>query len=163
MNVIQIVGNLGADAEVRFTADGTKIISFNIATTIYRNGKEETVWYRISAFGDRFDKLVPYLLKGKAILVVGELHPRTYQDKEGNTRMSLDIRAEVIRFSPFKERRDEQQGTNAQPQAGTASGSFNYGQGQQQNSGASPALTPQQPQAGTATTDMSQQMDEPPF
>lgn len=102
MNIIQIAGHLGADPETRFTPSGLKVTNLRVATKIYRNGKEETVWYRVTIWGDRFDKMLTHMKKGSAIIVVGEMNkPEIYTDREGRPQISLEITAEFIRFSPF--------------------------------------------------------------
>lgn len=102
MNFIQIAGHLGADVETRFTPSGQKVTTLRVATNSRRNGKEETIWWRVTLWGDRFDKMLPYLKKGTAIIVVGEIQkPEIYTDKMGQPQISLDITAEFIRFSPF--------------------------------------------------------------
>lgn len=102
MNFIQLMGYLGADAETRFTPNGQKVTNFRIAVTTRKAGKEETVWYRVTLWGDRFDKLLPYLKKGSALIVGGELgKPEIYNDREGKPQISLEVTAEYIRFSPF--------------------------------------------------------------
>jgi single-strand DNA-binding protein len=104
MNLIQIAGNLGADPEVRYTPDGKKVITFRVATTSRRKGQEETIWWRVTIWEDRaaaYEKMLPYLKKGSAVLVWGELKPGIWTDKEGRPQMSLEITAEMIKFSPF--------------------------------------------------------------
>src|ERR1700722_17917162 len=111
MNVIQIAGHLGADPVTRFTATGQKITTFTIAVNGRKGGNEVTTWFRVTIWGDRFDKMLPYLKKGSAVFVVGELQkPEIWVDKEGRQQISLEIYAEIIRFSPFgKPDRQEQQ------------------------------------------------------
>lgn len=102
MNLIQIAGFLGADAEQRFTATGKKVISLRVATKVRQGGKDETIWWRVNVWGDRFDKMFPYLKKGSPVVILGELgKPETYVDKNGVTQVSLTITAEIIKFSPF--------------------------------------------------------------
>lgn len=102
MNFIQIMGRLGADPETRFTPSGQKVTNLRVATTSRKGGKEETVWYRITIWGDRFDKMLSYLKKGSSIIVVGELgKPEVYMDRDGKPQVSLEVTAEFIRFSPF--------------------------------------------------------------
>lgn len=115
MNIIQIMGNLGADPETRFTPSGQKVTNLRVATTVRKGGKEVTEWYRVTLWGDRFDKMLPYLKKGSSIIVVGELNKtEIYNDREGHPQVSLEITAEFLRFSPFgkggeKPARDQQQ------------------------------------------------------
>lgn len=111
MNFAELAGFLGADAEERFTPTGKRVISLRLAT---RGRKGETIWWRINIWDDRFDKMLPYLRKGTALIVFGEiLKPETYQDKEGKVQVALSLNAEVIRFSPFgkPEGKQEQAGT----------------------------------------------------
>lgn len=117
MNIIQIAGHLGSDVETRFTADGLKVSSFRVATNVRRGNRDETIWWRVTLWGDRFDKMLPYLKKGSAIIVVGEFsRAEIYTDREGKQQVSLDIRAEFIRFNPFprgERTGQEQQSTGA--------------------------------------------------
>lgn len=102
MNLIEIAGYLGSDAEERFTPNGKKVISFRMATRTRQGGKDETIWWKVNIWGDRFDKMVPYLRKGTAIIVLGEMNkPETYVDKEGKTQVVLTVNAEIVKFSPF--------------------------------------------------------------
>lgn len=102
MNIIQIAGHLGADPDTRFTPSGQKVTTFNVATKVWKGGKEETIWFRITVWGDRFDKMLAHMKKGSAVIVAGELAPaRMWTDKEGRTQVSLEITADIIKFSPF--------------------------------------------------------------
>ena len=114
MFIVQIAGHLGKDPEVRFTPSGQKVTSFNLATN-QRKGKEDiTVWVRVTVWGDRLDKIISYLKKGSAVIVIGRMNPpTTYTDKEGRTQISLEVVAEMIEFSPFgKSDRQEGQGNS---------------------------------------------------
>ena len=119
MNFIEIMGHLGADAEVRYTPNGQKIVTLRVATNLRKNGKDQTVWWRVTIWGERFDKILTYLKKGSSVIVMGELQkPEVYTDRNGATQISLDITAEVIRFSPFGRAAAE---TNAAPnESGTS-------------------------------------------
>ena len=102
MIIIQVAGHLGSDPEVRFTPSNQKVTSFRVATNIKRGDKEKTVWWKITVWGDRFDKRIAYLKKGSAVIVVGDMGiPEIYTDKSGNQQISFDITAEIINFSPF--------------------------------------------------------------
>lgn len=102
MIIIEIAGHLGADPETRFTPNGQKVTTLRIATNTRKSGKDETVWWRVTIWGERFDKMMPYLKKGSAVIVIGEMgKPEVYTDKEGRPQVSLDLTAEIIRFSPF--------------------------------------------------------------
>ncbi len=102
MIIVQVAGHLGSDPEVRFTPSNQKVTTFRVATNIKRGDKEKTVWWRITCWGDRFDKRLAYLRKGSAVIVIGELGiPEIYTDKSGNQQISLEITAEIVNFSPF--------------------------------------------------------------
>lgn len=119
MIIIEIAGHLGADPEVRFTPGGQKVTTLRVATNTRRGGKDETVWWRVTVWGERFDKMMPYLKKGSAIIIVGEMSkPEIYMDKEGRPQVSLELTAEIIRFNPFgKSERGNQEGAVTQQQA----------------------------------------------
>ena len=102
MNHVMVAGHLGSDPEVRFTSGGAKVTSFRIAGNVRRGGKEETIWWRITVWGDQFDKMISYLKKGSPVIVYGELgKPEIYTDKQGNPQVSLNVTAQGLSFSPF--------------------------------------------------------------
>lgn len=102
MNYIILMGRLGADPESRVTPNGKKVVNLRLAVSSRRGDKEETVWYRLTIWGDRFDKMITYLKKGSALVVTGELaKPEVYIDREGKSQVSLDVTVESLRFSPF--------------------------------------------------------------
>jgi single-strand DNA-binding protein len=110
MNIIEIAGHLGADPVTRFTATGQKVTTFNVATNSKKGGADITIWFRVTVWGDRFDKMMAYFKKGSAIIVFGELQkPEIWTDKEGRQQISLEITAEILRFSPFG-KPDKQEG-----------------------------------------------------
>lgn len=117
MNLIQLMGRLGADAETRFTPSGQKVTTLRIACNSKRGGEEETIWYRVTLWSDRWDKLLPYLTKGSAVIVHGELRkPEVYTDRNGNPAVSMDVTADSIRFNPFGGRNQDEQQQHQQHQ-----------------------------------------------
>jgi single-strand DNA-binding protein len=102
MNLIHIAGHLGADPEVRFTASGQKVTTLRVAARVRKGGQEETIWWRVTVWGEQFDKMMPYLKKGSAILIVAEMHkPEIFKDREGNPQISMNATAVHLMFSPF--------------------------------------------------------------
>ncbi len=102
MNVIQIAGRLGADPETRFTASGQKVTTMRLASNVRKAGNDDTMWWRVTIWGDRFDKMMQYFKKGSAVIVVGTMQkPDIFQGKDGDSRVSLDVTAEMVMFSPF--------------------------------------------------------------
>lgn len=102
MNLLYLAGHLGADPETRFTPGGQKVTTLRIATNSYQNGQDVTIWWRVTCWGDKFDKILPHLKKGSAVIITGEMKkPEIYTDKEGRPQVALELTAESIRFSPF--------------------------------------------------------------
>ena len=102
MIIIQVAGHIGKDPETRYTPAGLKVTTFSVATNIKRSQKEKTVWWKITCFGDRFDKKIAYLKKGSAVIVSGEMGiPDIWTDKSGTPQTNFEIVADIIQFNPF--------------------------------------------------------------
>lgn len=104
LNKATIIGNLGADPEVRTVSSGTKVAEFSVATSRQWTGRdgqqqEKTEWHKIIAWGFSADKdglagvAERFLKKGDRVYVEGQIEYRTYDDKDGNTRYVTEIRA----------------------------------------------------------------------
>lgn len=124
MNFIHIAGNLGADPEVRFTSTGKKVTTLKVATRSRRGkgGEETTIWWRVTIWGEQFDKMISFLKKGSAVMVYGDVHkPEIFTDREGKPQVSLEITAVHIEFSPFGKPGGQPAapGAEGQPQAHT--------------------------------------------
>ena len=101
VNKVILVGNLGRDAEMRFTSGGTPVATVSLATTekfTDREGqkKEDTQWHRIVIWGKTAESLHEYLTKGKQIYVEGKLQTRQWDDKDGNKRYTTEIKADRV-------------------------------------------------------------------
>ena len=101
VNKVILVGNLGRDAELRYTPGGAAVSTLNLATTEVWNDKqgqkqEKTEWHRIVLWGKQAESLQEYLVKGKQIYVEGRLQTRQWDDKEGNKRYTTEIKADRI-------------------------------------------------------------------
>lgn len=142
MIIVQIAGRLGKDAETRFTPSGQKVTTMTIATNVRKGGKEETVWWRVTIWGDRFDKLMPYFKKGTGLIVVGEMgKPEIWTDKEGRPQVSLEITAEIIRFSPFgNPEKTGQEGQQTQQQSYSQKSDYSQDIGYGDHGGASQSM-----------------------
>lgn len=118
MNTITLCGRLGRDAEEKTLDSGQRLLNLNLATSIRRAGNEETLWWRVTIWGDRFKNMEPYFKKGSALIVVGSLnYPRIYQDQNGTNQASLEVTAHNISFSPFGgSATQEIQGSQSYPQ-----------------------------------------------
>jgi single-strand DNA-binding protein len=101
VNKVILVGNLGRDAELRYTPGGAAVATLNMATTEVWNDKagqrqEKTEWHRIVLWGKTAESLNEYLTKGKQIYVEGRLQTRQWDDKDGNKRYTTEIRGDRI-------------------------------------------------------------------
>ncbi len=93
LNKITIIGNLGRDPEVRYTPDGLAVTSFSVAVTERYKGEDNTMWFRVSAFGKLGEICGNYLSKGKQVFIEGKLRTNEWDDRDGNKRFGLDILA----------------------------------------------------------------------
>src|SRR5204863_7844413 len=101
VNKVIRVGNLGRDAELRYTPGGAAVSTLNMATTEVWNDKsgqrqEKTEWHRVVLWGKTAESLSEYLTKGKQIYVEGKLQTRQWDDKDGNKRYTTEIKGDRI-------------------------------------------------------------------
>jgi single-strand DNA-binding protein len=91
--VVILCANLGNDSELRYTPNGKPVVNFDLPIDIGYGEDKKTMWVRCSMFGERAEKLQPYLLKGKGVQVVGEYQmPHIYEGKNGQgVGMSLNV------------------------------------------------------------------------
>ena len=101
VNKVILVGNLGRDAELRYTPGGAAVATLNMATTEVWNDKggqrqEKTEWHRVVLWGKTAESLNEYLTKGKQVYVEGRLQTRQWDDKDGNKRYTTEIRGDRV-------------------------------------------------------------------
>ena len=101
VNKVILVGNLGRDAELRYTPGGAAVSKFSLATTEVWNDKsgqrqERTEWHNIDLWGKQAESLSGYLVKGKQVYVEGRLQTDEYTDKEGNKRKRTRVRCDRV-------------------------------------------------------------------
>ena len=129
LNKVQIIGNLGADPETRYTGAGKAVTSIRVATTEKwkdketGEAKEATEWHRIKFFGRLAEIAGKYLKKGRMVYVEGRIRTEKYVDKEGVEKYSTDIIGDEMKMlgggdgerggGPVKQRGER-------PQRGTA-------------------------------------------
>jgi single-strand DNA-binding protein len=100
VNKVILVGNLGRDAETKFTASGAAVTRFSVATTRSwkdqqtNEWKDETTWTNVTVW--RQENLANYLTKGKQVYVEGRLQTRSYDDKDGKKVYATDVIADEI-------------------------------------------------------------------
>lgn len=97
-----IVGNLGRDPETRYLPNGDAVCNYSVAVTEKwkKDGeqKENTTWYRVSAFGKLAEICAEYLKKGSAVMVIGRMGSRQWDDKDGNKRETWELRADSMQM-----------------------------------------------------------------
>ena len=119
MNKIILIGNLTHDPDVRSTQNGVTVCSFNIAVNrrfAQQGGERQTDFFRINAWRQLGETCSRYLSKGRKVAVIGELQARTYEAKDGSTRMSLDVSADEVEFLSPKPQDDS--GSGYAPKSG---------------------------------------------
>lgn len=109
MNKMFLIGNLTADPALSTTANGKTMTRFRLAVNRRfngQNGDKVTDFFRVTTFGKVAENCSKYLAKGRKCCVVGELHPDTYADSEGITRMALDVVADEVEFLTPKDAKE---------------------------------------------------------
>ncbi len=101
VNKVILVGNLGRDAELRYTPGGAAVATLNLATTEVWNDRsnqrqEKTEWHRVILWGKQAESLQEYLTKGKQIYIEGRLQTRQWDDKDGNKRYTTEVKADRV-------------------------------------------------------------------
>ncbi len=96
LNKVQLIGNLGADPEMRFTQDGRAIAGLRIATSESWTDKqgqkqERTEWHSVSMFGKLAEIAQQYLRKGSKVFIEGQLQTEKYTDKQGIERFATKV------------------------------------------------------------------------
>jgi single-strand DNA-binding protein len=143
VNKVILVGNLGRDAETKFTPSGASVTRFSVATT--RNWKdqqsgewkEETNWTNVTVW--RQENLANYLTKGKQVYVEGRLQTRSYEDKDGKKVYATDVVADEVILLGGR------------------------GEGGVEGPGMSSSMPRSAPQGGRSRPAQSGGRDEPPF
>ncbi len=134
MNHTMIAGHLGADPEVRFTSSGQKVTTLRVAARARRGSKDETIWWRVSIWGEQYDKMIPYFKKGSPIVVMGDMNkPEIFTDRDGKPQISMSMTAFSISFSPFGRPEGSGSDSSTETSHGRASehvGHSAHGQGQ---------------------------------
>lgn len=100
LNKVMLIGNLGADPEVRSTSNGTRVATLSLATSRQWTNQagerqEKTEWHRVVLWNNRGGQLADlaekYLKKGDRLYVEGRIEYRTWEDRDGNTRYSTEV------------------------------------------------------------------------
>jgi len=103
VNKVILVGRLGSDAEVRYTANGTAVANFNLATnepfkTAEGTWEDRPEWHRVVVYDKMAERCGTYLNKGKLVYVEGKLRTRQWEDQQGTKRYTTEVVARDIQF-----------------------------------------------------------------
>ena len=98
VNKAIIIGRLGADPEVRYTASGQAVANFSLATDEGTKEKPRTEWHRIVAWGKTAEICKEYLSKGRQVYVEGRLQTRSWEDRDGGKRYTTEVVAREVVF-----------------------------------------------------------------
>jgi len=103
INRVILLGNAGKDAELRYTASGSAVASFSLATSEKYKKKggeweEKTEWHNITVWGKLAGVCSEYVKKGKELYLEGRLQTRKWQDKDGKDRYTTEIVSETVKF-----------------------------------------------------------------
>lgn len=111
VNKVILIGNLGQDPELRYTGSGTAVCNMRLATNENykdREGNlvEKTEWHNVVAWDRLAEICNEYLQKGSQVYFEGSLQTRSWEDRDGNTRYTTEVKAREMRFLDQRERPD---------------------------------------------------------
>lgn len=119
-----IVGNLGADPELRYLQSGKGVCNFNVAVSERWNDRatnemqERTTWYKVAVWGKQAESCNTYLARGRRVMVVGNVSASAYTNKAGEPTASLELNARTVKFMGGQEDSNQQRGGGYQPSGG---------------------------------------------
>ncbi len=121
LNKMQIIGRVGKDPEFKVTQGGTPMCRFSVAVSEKwkdkqtGEAKEETEWFRLVMFNRLAETARDYVFKGQLIYVEGKMHFDTYENKEGVTVPTAEVRAGALTFLSYKDKGESGSGSAPQP------------------------------------------------
>jgi len=103
LNKIMLIGNVGTDPEMRFTANGNPVTSFRVATSrVYTTSegerRQETEWFTIVAWKKQAESCNQFLTKGQRVYVEGSLRTRSWEGRDGQKRVTAEVIANRVLF-----------------------------------------------------------------
>lgn len=103
VNKVHILGRLGANPELRYTASQVPVCTLSLATNEYwtdkeGNRQESTEWHRVVVWSKQAENCAKYLAKGREVYVEGRLQTRSWDDPNGQKRYSTEIVAQTVQF-----------------------------------------------------------------
>ena len=163
-----VIGNLGNDPEMKYSANGAPFLRFNVASnfrarTPEGQWEEKTEWVRCTVFGQRAESLSQYLKKGMRVFVDGRLEARPWTDQQGGVRAGLELVATDVEFMSSRSE-DEQRASGG---SGGGGGSGEYREPRQSSggggSGGSARPRPAPQQSRPSQDDDGGDLDDLPF
>jgi single-strand DNA-binding protein len=133
VNKVILVGNLGANPELRYTAGQQAVANFRLATTERWTDKsgqkqEATEWHRVVVWGKQAEIVGQYLTKGRQVFIEGSIRTRQWQDQQGQKRFTTEIVARNVQMLGGRgERPDGEMGATVPPADESAAGDFGGG------------------------------------
>ena len=121
VNRVTLIGNLGADPEVKTTSGGNTVANLRIATTERRkdrdgNWTDHTEWHSVVVWGKQAENVGKYLTKGRQVYIEGRLQTRKWQDSDGKDRWSTEVNAFDVKFLGGKDDGGQRGGGGNRPQ-----------------------------------------------
>lgn len=164
VNKVILLGNLGKDPELRYTASQTPVCNFSLATGERRkdasgNWADHTEWHNVIAFGKTAELCSKFLKKGRQVFIEGRIQTRKWQDKEGKDRYTTEIIANGVTFVGAK----GSDGGMSGPSSSSDSSAFSGGASSAGFSGGGSASAVDEPAAAPASTEVSFDDDDIPF
>jgi single-strand DNA-binding protein len=103
LNKIMLIGNVGTDPEMRFTANGNAVTSFRVATSrVYTTSegerRQETEWFTVVAWKKQAENCNQFLTKGQRVYVEGSLRARSWEGRDGQKRVTVEVTANRVLF-----------------------------------------------------------------
>ena len=164
VNKVILVGNLGADPEVRTLPSGSKVVNLSVATSeSWRDKnsgerKEKTEWHRVVIFSEGLARVAEqYLQQGRKVYIEGQLQTRKWQDQSGAGQVLDRSRAPGLQLDPDDARRPQQDGDSPSGFSGPRSeGGFSAPAERRRPPAAPPAPAPRRSRAASTTTSRSE-------
>lgn len=107
LNLVQLIGNLGADPDVRYTQAGKAVGELRVATSFGSGEKQQTEWHRVVLWEKLAENAATYLHKGSKVYISGRLQTRSFDNKEGNKQYVTEIVAQELKFLDAKSDKPE--------------------------------------------------------
>ena len=97
-----VIGNIGADAELRYLPNGNPVTSFSVCANERRRSGENIVedqqWFKVNLFGNSAEKVAEYLTKGTLVYVAGRLKPELWTGTDGKARLTMNVNTNDVRL-----------------------------------------------------------------